>query len=154
LLAPGFSGSLLALAVAIGYPLPANDTSSPITIPAAHAAVRVLAANQAYTDSTGDAWSPDASTAHVSVSGGKIASHPAAAVTDAEPASTDQALYRGERTGHSFTYTFSKLPAGFYTVTLKFAELTKQAAGARVFDVTCNGFKVLTKLDVSTDVGE
>ena len=54
----------------------------------------------------------------------------------------DPTLYQTERAGASFTYTFTGLNPGFYTVTLDFAEIfytTYPDAGIRIFDVSING---------------
>jgi len=65
-----------------------------------------------------------------------------------------QAVYQTCRWNSSFTYTIPGLTAGAsYTVVLDWAELTFQAAGKRVFNVTINNSQVLTNFDVYATVG-
>ena len=45
------------------------------------------------------------------------------------------------------------MPAGTYTVTLKFAEIYFTAAGQRVFNVNINGQSVLSNFDIFAQAG-
>ena len=69
------------------------------------------------------------------------------------PAAQDQPLYQSERFGGTFSYTFSNLPAGYYQVTLKFAEIYDTAAGRRMMNVSINYDQVLTDFDVFATAG-
>jgi hypothetical protein len=69
---------------------------------------------------------------------------------------TDPTLYQTERAGPTFSYTYSGLNPGFYTVTLDFAEIVHTQtpdAGIRIFDVSINGAAVLTNFDIGAEVG-
>jgi hypothetical protein len=153
--------AMTALAIAIGYPLPQNDTTLPAsltTVPAAPAPVRIYAGAKAFTDSLGNVWLPDAGAATVTVTGGKL-NQPAnpATITGALPGATDEALYQSERWGQNFSYSFNKLTPGFYQITLKFAEITwtnpANDIGHRIFDVSINGTAVLQGLDIVAQAG-
>jgi hypothetical protein len=63
----------------------------------------------------------------------------------------DDALYQDLRTGMS-GYSFD-VPNGVYRVDLRFAELTLQKAGARVFSVSLEGSTVEANLDVFAAAG-
>ncbi len=170
LLSPLQAGSLVfdpnniataALAVAMGYPLPQNDTTSAtdlIAVAAAPASVRIYAGTANFTDSQGNVWLPDTKASGVTVQSGVLYhATPPPAITDAQPASTDQALYQSERRDPDFSYTFTGLPAGFYQLVLKFAEIYYTTAGknqgVRVFNVAVNGTQVMTDFDVVADDG-
>jgi hypothetical protein len=146
--------ALLGATVALGYPLPQGDTSTLTTVTAAPASTYIYAGVNNYTDSSGNVWVPDTSATNVTVSGGTLV-HPAPPPTIGETA--DQPLYQSDRQGTTFSYTFNSLPSGFYTLTLKFAEITylNNAAnsGVRIFNVTVNGLQVLTDLDVAATTG-
>ncbi len=142
------------LAFAMGYPLPKGDTNTLTTIAPAPDPVFIYEGAQSYTDSASDLWSPTSQAANVTVAGGSLSQPvPAPQIFGASPDSSDQALYQSERYGQSFTYTFSSLPAGYYTVTLKLAEIFWSAVGQRIFDVSINGTQVLNKLDLISDSG-
>jgi hypothetical protein len=155
------------MTVAMSYPMPNGDATPTVPVPAAPASVRVSAgAAAAVTDSQGNVWVPDStSSGFFTLAQGPgttaytVPGAPAAAPTtitlsngQAEP---DPALYLSERTGTSFSYTFPNLPAGYYQVTLKFAEIfyTNNATnkGVRIFDVSINGQPVLTNFDIAAD---
>lgn len=146
--------AMLGATVALGYPLPQGDTSSPVTIQTAPASTFVYAGVNNYTDSEGNVWVPDTSTSSVTVSGGSLV-HPAPPPTIGSTA--DQPLYQSDRQGNTFSYTFNSLPMGFYSLTLKFAEITylNNAAntGVRIFNVNVNGVLVLSSFDVVADAG-
>jgi hypothetical protein len=61
-------------------------------------------------------------------------------------------LYQTERYGLAFTYNFNMYP-GTYKVTLKFAEIFQTEKGQRIFDVSINGDKVLSKFDIFAEAG-
>ena len=68
----------------------------------------------------------------------------------------DQTLYQSERAGPFFSYTFTGLNPGFYSVTLDFAEIfytQTPDVGIRIFDVSINGQPVLTNFDIAATVG-
>ncbi|MEU8207809.1 S8 family serine peptidase [Micromonospora sp. NPDC049044] len=98
----------------------------------------------------GFVWSPDQELGsrpwgHV---GGK------ARTTRADIAGTeDDALFRTQRTGETFSYVFKNAPAGTYRVGLDFAEIEKVKAGKRAFDVLADGKVVLYDHDVQAKVG-
>jgi hypothetical protein len=153
--------TLTGLSIAMGYPLPQGDTTpatSMVTVPAAPASVRIYAGKAAYTDSQSNQWLPDVESKAITISGGALSQpQPPAAIADATPSTSDQALYQSERWGSSFSYTFNALPTGFYQTTLRFAEIfytdPKTNKGMRIFDVAINGAQVLTDLDVVADAG-
>lgn len=147
---------LLGSLVACAYPLPIEQGIGDIAVTAVKAAsppVRIYAGAKSFTDSAGDVWTPDANAAGVAVSGGSL-NRPAnpAAIANALPAASDQALYQSERFG-SFSYTFSNLPEGYYQVRLKFAEIADNKPGQRVLDVSINDDQVLTNFDVFAGAG-
>jgi hypothetical protein len=153
--------TLTGLSIAMGYPLPQGDSTpatSMVTVPAAPASVRVYAGKTAYTDSQSNQWLPDVESKAISISNGTLYQPaPPPTIADATPATSDQALYRSERYGNSFSYTFNALPTGYYQTTLRFAEIAytnnKTNTGVRIFDVSINGVGVLTNLDVAADAG-
>ena len=142
---------------ALAYPLPQGDTSTAVQVPAAPASVRIFAGASSFTDTSGNVWSPDATKSSTFTLSGKSTldqPDPGPKITDPGGApDPNPALYQSERYGSSFTYTFNSLPAGFYLVTLRFAELTFQGAGDRVFNVSINGQQVLTNFDIYADAG-
>jgi hypothetical protein len=64
----------------------------------------------------------------------------------------DPALYQSERSG-AFAYDIP-VPNGVYRVTLKFAKITKNATGQRVFSATAEGQTVLSNLDIFRKVAK
>jgi hypothetical protein len=60
-------------------------------------------------------------------------------------------IYQSCRWG-VFTYTLN-VPNGNYNVILKFAEISRFAAGARQFNVAINGSPVLTNFDIFAQAG-
>jgi subtilisin family serine protease len=99
---------------------------------------------------TGGFWSPDQALGsrpwgHV---GGKVST------TRADIAGTrDDALFRTQRTGETFSYVFRNAPAGTYRIGLDFAEIEKLKPGKRAFDVLADGKVVLYDHDVQAKVG-
>ncbi|MEU5963467.1 carboxypeptidase regulatory-like domain-containing protein [Micromonospora parva] len=65
----------------------------------------------------------------------------------------DDALFRTQRTGETFSYVFKNAPAGKYRIGLDFAEIEKVKAGKRAFDVLVDGKPVLHDHDVQAKVG-
>ncbi len=162
LLGQGLGTPTAYLSIAMGYPLPQGDTtpaSDFVTIAPAPASTRIYAGPKNFSDSTGATWLPDvAAKSAVTISGGNLF-QPAQVqpITNAQPAASDQTLYQYERFGNSFSYTFPKLPMGFYQVTLKFAEIfytnPQDNKGVRVFNVSINGSQVLTNFDIVANAG-
>ncbi|WP_344315749.1 malectin domain-containing carbohydrate-binding protein [Actinoplanes couchii] len=66
---------------------------------------------------------------------------------------TDDALFRTQRTGETFKYVFKKAPAGTYRIGLDFAEFDKVKPGNRAFDVLANGKVLLHDHDVQAKAG-
>ena len=95
----------------------------------------------AYTDTLGNNWSAD-----TSFTGGQIAS-----TTTTITNTPDPALYQTERYG-AFSYSFT-VPAGNYSVILKFAEIYYTSVGKRLFNVSINGTPVLTNFDIVATAG-
>ncbi len=115
----------------------ATITPTRTSTPVVSSVWRVNAGGAAYPDSWGNTWTADSN-----YDSGTIHS-----VTNTVTNTNDSLLYQSERYGTPFTYSFD-VPAGNYQVTLKFAELFWEAAGARVFDVFINGSMVLDDFDV------
>ena len=91
-------------------------------------------------------------------SGGQAASTTAAINLSGVSYPAPQAVYQTWRTGAkkaaNFSYTLGGLTAGHvYTLRLHFAENSVSRSGARKFDVTVNGIKVLSAFDVFANVG-
>ena len=101
----------------------------------------VNAGGNAYTDTLGNNW-----TADTGFQGGQAAS-----TTNSIAGTPDQTLYQSERWGAS-TYTFT-VPAGNYSVILKFAEIYFTSTGSRLFNVLINGNQVLTNFDIVAAAG-
>jgi len=141
---PAPNSILLGGSVALGYPLPQNVAATALAIAPAKAPVRVYTGAQPYTNSLGITWVPDKGIAN----GGNLY-QPA---TPNPIPGTDPALYQNERHGPSFSYTFTNLSTGFYTVTLKFAEIDGLITGQRIFNVLVNNIQVLTNFDIFGDV--
>ena len=140
---------VVGLAISMGYPLPQGDTSSIVTVAAVPSPIRIYTGLTNYTDSAKNVWVPDANSG-ATISAGSSVSHPSPPPTIT--GTSDPTLYQSERYG-TFSYTFSNLPAGYYTVTLLFAEIFYNAAGKRLFDVSINGQQVLTDFDIFADAG-
>jgi hypothetical protein len=153
--------ALLGATVALAMPLPAGGLSSTVNVAAAANSVYLYtgANPSGYTDSNGNTWLPDTSVNSVQITPKPGPStdwtwSPSPAPTISGTA--DPTLYQSERAGPSFSYTFTGLEPGFYSVTLDFAEIfyTKYPdSGIRVFDVAINGQPVLTNFDIGATVG-
>jgi hypothetical protein len=94
-------------------------------------------------DSQGNLWAPDSSM----TPGGSVWT---AAI--AEPVPYNHLRYSNPAAA-PMTYTF-QVPAGSYSVTLKFTEPSRGIAGSRVFGVTINGTAVLSSLDLFAQAGK
>jgi len=152
--------ALVGATVALAVPLPQGDSSTTVTVPAAPPSVYLYTGTNSsgYEDSSGNTWLPDTSVQSVA-----IAASPGTTdwLYSTSPAPTiggtpDPTLYQTERAGPSFSYTFTGLNPGFYSVTLDFAEIfyiTYPDAGIRIFDVSINGEPVLTNFDIGATVG-
>ena len=104
--------------------------------------MRVNAGGPAYTGGDGRAWQADSG-----FSGGTATDF----ATNSIAGTSDPTLYRTERYGNTFSYSFT-VPNGNYSVTMKFVELYWTSAGQRVFNVSLNGQQVLTNFDILTQV--
>lgn len=62
-------------------------------------------------------------------------------------------VYSTRRYGSSFSYIFTGIPTGTYSIVFKFADWQVQSAGARVFNVTVNGAAVLNNYDIYAVAG-
>jgi len=111
--------------------------------------IRITAHTSAWTDRDGAVWHSDAY-----FRGGRklVHSMPGTLGADAD-------LYSAERYG-SFSYLIPVDSRGRYTVKLHFAELyfgnedsEKEAAGKRIFRVTCNGSTLLDNFDIARENG-
>ncbi|MGW3605746.1 S8 family serine peptidase [Micromonospora sp. NPDC005161] len=103
-----------------------------------------------YVGADGFVWSPDQEVGSRpwGYVGGK------ARATKADIAGTeDDALFRTQRTGETFSYVFKNAPAGKYRIGLDFAEIEKVKAGKRAFDVLVDGKAVLHDHDVQARAG-
>ncbi|MGW9193050.1 S8 family serine peptidase [Micromonospora chersina] len=110
----------------------------------------VDAGGSGYVGAGGFVWSPDQELGSRpwGYVGGK------ARTTTADIAGTeDDALFRTQRTGETFSYVFKNAPAGTYRIGLDFAEIEKVKAGMRTFDVLVDGKAVLYDHDVQARAG-
>ena len=148
------SGAYSVAATAAGYPaaVPQNGVVSPglattanFTLSAAaFTSIRVNAGGGAYTDPSGNLWAPD-----TGYSGGSTWSTPAGIANTTTPP-----LYQSERFGTSaLQYQFNGIPAGTYTVKLKFAEIWFGSPGQRVFNIALNSQTVQTGFDIVAAAG-
>lgn len=80
--------------------------------------------------------------------GGAFANYAGSAIADTE----DDPLYQSVRYNLD-AYRFN-VPNGDYTVTLKFCEVAYNTPGARVFDVSIEGEKVIENLDIFVAAGK
>lgn len=113
---------------------------------AASDTIRVNAGGAAYIDSKGNKWAADSG-----FSGGQISY--SASVTIAN--TNDPQLHKEERwNSQDFSYNFNVTPGSYrvslYEATLYYGYCT---VGARVFDVSINGTKVLSNYDIFKEVG-
>src|ERR1700722_3690491 len=138
---------LLPVACAGSSPEDVASDGSAVTI---NLPVRVAAgASAAYTDPTGNVWDAD-----VGFHGGVALENANQAVKDTTaPTIFDGPRYccsNGQAAG--FGYRFG-VPAGTYSVTLKFTENWVTGAGQRLFNVTINGKTVLSDFDIFAESG-
>jgi hypothetical protein len=125
----------------------ANTTVSAAAVvtlsnPSAFTPIRVdVGSSMPYTDPLAQVWSADGG-----YTGGSLDSV-GAAISN----TTTQPLYQTQRYGN-FTYQFA-VPAGTYSVNLKFAELYYATSGQRLFNVVINGTQVLTNFDIVASAG-
>jgi hypothetical protein len=108
------------------------------------------AGGSGYVGAGGFVWSPDQALGSRSWGyvGGKVST------TRANIAGTeDDALFRTQRTGETFSYVFKNAPAGTYRIGLDFAEFERVRAGKRAFDVLADGKIALYDHDVQAKVG-
>lgn len=119
----------------------AIDIEPASTVTPVVSTARINSGGAAYTDPAGASWAADGE-----YSGGNIAT-----VTNSIANTTTPALYQSCRWG-SFSYTFT-VPNGRYNVILKFAEISRFAAGARQFNVAINGATVLSNFDIYAHAG-
>jgi Family of unknown function (DUF6519)/Malectin domain len=152
--------ALVGATVALAMPLPQGDSSTTVMVPAATPSVYLYTGKNSsgYQDSYDNTWLPDTSVHSVTITASPGTTdwlyNPSPAPTiEGTP---DPTLYQNERAGPSFSYTFTGLNPGFYSVTLDFAEIyykTYPDAGIRIFDVSINGVPVLTNFDIGATVG-
>jgi hypothetical protein len=122
---------------------PTKQTSSAVSLTPPFAPIRVESGGAAaYTDSLGNVWSAD-----YGFTGGSTSS-----VTSAITNTADPKLYQTQRYG-TFSYTFTGIPNGSHTVTLKFAESFWTSPGQRIFGVSINGATVLSNFDIIAQAG-
>ncbi|HEX9185463.1 MAG TPA: malectin domain-containing carbohydrate-binding protein, partial [Vicinamibacteria bacterium] len=113
-----------------------------------HWRTRVLAPNvQALAEA---AWRQDWPLGPVAVEG-PIGGYPLVRAAAGIAATSQPALYRDQRCGLA-GYRL-RLPDGRYTLTLRFADLERGAAGERVFDVLAQGRVVAAGLDLAKSPG-
>ncbi len=149
--------ALVGTVIAFSLPLPQGDSSSTVAVPAAPSPVFLYTGDNksGYPDSTGNTWLPDTSVQNVTLGGGSAVYRPIPAPSILF--ASDPTLYQNERFGNSFSYSFSNLPDGFYSVTLKLAEIfytdNQTNKGIRIFNVSINGQQVLTDFDIVADAG-
>ncbi|MFB3921776.1 MAG: malectin domain-containing carbohydrate-binding protein [Terriglobia bacterium] len=110
--------------------------------------VRIVAQANSYTDHAGEVWKPD-NYAHQ----GRLVLHnrPVSQTSDPD-------LYLGERFGH-FSYAIP-VAEGRYALALHFAETYfgpqnpgGGGVGSRLFDVYCNGVRILHEFDILKEAG-
>ncbi|HEY1336473.1 MAG TPA: malectin domain-containing carbohydrate-binding protein [Bryobacteraceae bacterium] len=107
----------------------------------AFAPIHINAGGPAVVDPLGQTWSAD-----TSYTGGNPWS-----VSNSIANTNTPAIYQTCRWG-SFSYNFS-VPNGSYTVKLKFAEVSRNRAGQRLFNVALNGATVLSSFDIFAAAG-
>lgn len=168
------SVALAGLSIAMGYPLPQGDmtktmTKQLVTVPAA-VSVRIYTGSTTYLDSQGNNWLPDVSPPDVPPSTSfTLSSDPRGVLFQPKqpptisgtvtPTEADTALYQSQRSGFEFSYTFNNLPAGYYQITLRFAEINPNLkpappANLQEFNVSINGTQVLFNFSVSQVAGD
>lgn len=112
--------------------------------------IRLVAQRTSYTDQEGRFWMPD-----TFYSGGQMSIH-----KDDVTGTPDPDLYAGERYGN-FSYAIPADTRDSYAVTLHFAEAywggpqapPDSGVGNRIFNVNCNGVRLIENLDIYQQVG-
>lgn len=118
------------------------ESAGAIAPPPAFASIRVNSGGPAFTDNTGNPWTPDQNFA-----GGSTW-----AVSNAIANTLNPTLYQTCRYGQAFSYNFT-VPNGTYKVVLKFAEVSRSAPAQRQFNVAIGGSPVLTNFDIFAAAG-
>jgi hypothetical protein len=117
-----------------------NTTTPP---PTTFSPIRVNAGGAAYRDPEGLSWTAD----YGFNAGGIFTNNSAIGGTTADT------MYQSQRYNRApFTYTFT-VPNGNYNVFLKWAELSTETSGQRIFHVDINGTRVVSNLDVYREGG-
>ncbi|HEY1338209.1 MAG TPA: malectin domain-containing carbohydrate-binding protein, partial [Bryobacteraceae bacterium] len=123
-------------------PAPAPSPSpSPSPSPTASLPIRINAGGSGFVDSAGHTWQADNA-----FSGGATWS-----VVNSISNAGAPALYQTCRYGE-FSYN-ENVPNGAYAVNLKFAEISMNGPGQRVFSVAINGSTVLNNFDIYAQAG-
>jgi M6 family metalloprotease-like protein len=133
-------------------PPTATRTATSTSVPAAYE-LRVNCGAATYSDTAGKVWAADK--AFAAGSWGYVAGSTYAVAADIIN-TLDDALYQSERywaTGATPGYRFTVPANGQYEVTLKFAEIYKNAANKRKFDVRIEGVTVLSAYDIFASAG-
>jgi len=105
--------------------------------------MRVNAGGPEFRDSAGRVWLAD-----TCFKGGAAAAYTARDILD----TVNDGMFFRQRTGSAFSYRLPVKP-GSYQVTLWFAECQYGVPGARRFDVSLNGSRVLSGFDVFAEAG-
>ncbi|XVU28257.1 S8 family serine peptidase [Actinoplanes sp. CA-054009] len=110
----------------------------------------VDAGGSGYVDASGFFWSPDQALGSRTwgYQGGHVHT-----TRSAIAGTEDDALFRTQRTGETFSYVFKNAPAGTYRIGLDFAEFEKVKPGKRAFDVLADGKIALYDHDVQAKAG-
>jgi N-acetylneuraminic acid mutarotase len=106
-----------------------------------------------YTDGLGDLWSTDRAYTAANGSGYVQSPSKTTSTNSSIDGTTDDKLYQSARIT-PMTYRFTGLPAGWYNVELRFAEIQNKKPGQRQFDVIVNGQPFLIAFDISALVGK
>jgi len=108
---------------------------------------RINAGGLAYTDGQGRVW--DADDRMYAPCGSPYGWTTGLVYTVTNPIANtpDQPLFQSQRYSTEFGYYFL-VPNGNYTITLGFAEVYYSRAGERIFDVSVNGVKKISNLDM------
>jgi hypothetical protein len=132
---------------ALKFEITVDSQTPPPPPPPNKITILINAGGQNYTDTDKNVWQASACPTG------------SAAFTTTAPISgtLEQKLYQDEcySTGNTpYTYTISDLVKGNnYSVTLKFAEISYETTGQRVFNVDINGTRVLNNFDVYATAG-
>ena len=135
------ASSSLNTTVTIAVALNGISKSTTLALTTSTFSLRVHAGGSSYLDTQGFTWSADTGY----TGGNPLSTANTVAKTNAVP------LYQTARYGPS-GYSFT-VPNGNYTVNLKFAEVSLNSIGQRVFSVTLNGAVVLPTFDIVAAAG-